>query len=286
MRSANTAASHCLTFIGHQRGWQLGVDGVDGRRASIGVAARRGQAARETAAPLIRTSTIAFDVHACAPAASYGELQRRAPAIRPAAHGAYDRVALVPVCALLARAAYPRLQQFCVQRPRRMQMRACLRWLNAGRCAPTGYEGSSPLAIGASGEAEAMPLPQCELTGRAFSAEGEGAPHVLPCSHVYSLLGIQQVRGRPRAKSVRLGESARWDAGLACAEHTRRPETATGRHEEIHDAGSASWARPGLAGRPWRVVRKLAAAGASASRHAFGGRLPARYRNYYQIFLF
>jgi hypothetical protein len=39
-----------------------------------------------------------------------------------------------------------------------------------------------------------MPIPACELTRAPFTAVGAGAPRVLPCGHIYSLRGLQQVR--------------------------------------------------------------------------------------------
>jgi hypothetical protein len=41
-----------------------------------------------------------------------------------------------------------------------------------------------------------MPIPTCEVTKAPFENSGEKAPHVLPCRHVYSLIGIKQVRWR------------------------------------------------------------------------------------------
>eukprot|EP00892_Ulva_mutabilis_P003074 jgi/Ulvmu1/12768/UM096_0010.1 len=38
-----------------------------------------------------------------------------------------------------------------------------------------------------------MPIPTCEITKLPFQSDGNGAPRVLPCRHVFSLTGIQQL---------------------------------------------------------------------------------------------
>ena len=39
-----------------------------------------------------------------------------------------------------------------------------------------------------------MPRPECEITRAPFEYQGDAAPHVMPCGHIFSLSGAKQVR--------------------------------------------------------------------------------------------